>query len=69
MSDTLTLKVGGMKCGGCELNLKNKIRELEGVLEVEASFQDQRVVVSFDNQQLSFEDIEDAIIEAGYQIL
>ena len=36
MSESVSLAVTGMKCGGCESNVKSKLNSIEGVISVEA---------------------------------
>lgn len=68
MSDSVAINVTGMKCGGCENSLNTKLSALKGVLAVKASHLDKRVDVEFDSAQLDVEDIEEAIIEAGFKV-
>lgn len=68
MTESRILNVSGMKCGGCENSLNNKLAALAGVIRVQASHQQQQVVIEFDAQRISIDDIEDAITEAGFRV-
>lgn len=68
MSESISLAVGGMKCGGCENNIKMRLSDLEGVEQVQASHSAKQVDVVFDPTKLSIEDIEDAIEAAGFSL-
>lgn len=68
MSESASLTVTGMKCGGCENTVTTKLTALNGVLSVKASHQDKRVDVEFDPAQVDLDDIEDAIAEAGFTV-
>ncbi len=68
MSELITLTVSGMKCGGCENNVSNKLKALDGVLDVNASQQQKTVTVNYDPAKLGVEDLEDAITEAGFTV-
>lgn len=68
MSETVSIAVSGMKCGGCENTIKTKLAELDGVLSVNASHQEKRVDVTFDGDKVDVEDIEDAITDAGFSV-
>ncbi|MFM8340748.1 MAG: heavy-metal-associated domain-containing protein [Methylomonas sp.] len=68
MSETIVLNVTGMKCGGCESSLTNKLSVLEGVLSVQASHQQKRVEVVYEPSQIDADEIEDAIIDAGFKV-
>ncbi len=68
MSESASINVTGMKCGGCENTIKSKLSEIAGVLTVNASHQAKRVDVEFDPEQIDLEEIEDAIMEAGFSV-
>lgn len=68
MSESITFTVSGMKCGGCENSLTNKLMALEGVESVLASHQQKRVEVGFDLSKISVDDLEDAISDAGFKV-
>jgi len=66
---TLTLRVDGMTCGGCEKAVTRAVGQLEGVSRVSASHQEKRVEVSFDETKVTRETIEAKIARLGYQLL
>jgi copper chaperone CopZ len=68
MSQSISLAVSGMKCGGCESNVFSKLSQLSGVISVKASHQDKQVDVEYDPELIAIEEIEDAIIDAGFTI-
>lgn len=68
MSESASLTVIGMKCGGCENTVVTKLSALEGVVSVKASHQDKRVDVEFEPGEIDLEEIEDAITEAGFKV-
>ncbi|NBV74935.1 MAG: copper chaperone [Methylococcaceae bacterium] len=68
MTVSVSLNVSGMKCGGCEASLSNALTALTGVTQVKASHLQKRVDVEFDDQQISVDDIEDAIVDAGFKL-
>jgi len=65
---TLTLKVTGMTCGGCENAVKRGLARLRGVTEVEASHTDSRVAVTFDPSAVSPDEIRAKIETLGYTV-
>lgn len=67
--ETTTLKVTGMKCGGCETNVNNKLKTLSGVEASVASSKDQEVKVEFDGALTDLKKISQAITEAGYTVV
>ncbi len=49
MKETI-IKVNGMVCGGCENRVKNALRQIDGVENVEASFKTGIVKVNSDEK-------------------
>lgn len=68
MSESVSISVSGMKCGGCEKNVNTALSAIEGVISVKASHQDNQVDVEFDPAKVDVESIEDAIEDAGFKI-
>lgn len=68
MTVSVSFHVNGMKCGGCEASLTSALTALTGVIQVKASHVQKRVDVDFDDQQISVDDIEDAILDAGFKL-
>jgi copper chaperone CopZ len=57
-----------MKCGGCENTITTKLTALAGVVSVKASFQDNQVEVEYLPEQIGLNEIEDAIVDAGFNV-
>ncbi len=57
MSESISLAVTGMKCGGCESNVKTKLNAIDGVISVEAMNKENKVDVEFDVEKTSVEAI------------
>ncbi len=68
MSESISLNVTGMKCGGCENNVKGKLEALEGVLSVNASHKEKKVVVVFDDSRIDLQTIKETIRNAGFEV-
>ncbi len=62
------LQVSGMRCGGCELLVKEALEEVEGVRVVEASFARGTVVVEYDPEAVSMALIAAVIEEQGFKV-
>jgi copper chaperone CopZ len=58
-----------MSCGGCENAVKRAVGQIEGVSQVEASHQDERVQVTFDETKATREAIESKISRLGYRVV
>jgi copper chaperone len=68
MARTTFKVVGDQKihCAGCEQRIDNALHRLEGVREVEASFQTQEVTVIIDETKLSPEQVRAKLEQLGY---
>lgn len=62
------LRVGGMSCPSCELRIENRLKKMEGVSEVKASFGSATVQVTFEPEIVSLEKIAAAIEKLDYQV-
>lgn len=62
------LKVTGMKCGGCEGNIKNTLSNIDGVLSVDAKHKEDSVSFEFNEASTSLDEIITAISEAGFTV-
>ncbi len=63
-----TIKVKGMFCPHCEVTVSKALRELDGVEEASASFQNSEAVVIYDPSKVTMEQMHQAIIAEGYEI-
>ncbi len=68
MIESVVLTVTEMKCGGCESNITAKLEALAGVISVQASFKNNEVSISYDDEQISLDAIKDTIIGAGFKV-
>lgn len=68
MTQTLSLNVTGMKCGGCETTVKTELQKLDGVVCVQASFKENKVDVEFDADKTGESAIRQVITAAGFSV-
>ncbi|MCL1622664.1 heavy-metal-associated domain-containing protein [Moraxella sp. Tifton1] len=64
--ETLTLKVYGMTCQGCESSVHNALKELSGVQDVEVNRLLEQAVVTYDDELLDKVQIINAVEDAGF---
>ncbi len=62
------IKVKGMVCGGCENRVKNALGEIEGVENVEASFETGIVKVTAD-EKVTNKMLEETIDDIGFEVV
>lgn len=64
----ITLTVQGMTCGNCEKAVKNAVNNLAGVSNVAINLENKSVAVSFDENDVSVDQIKEAIEDQGYDV-
>jgi copper chaperone CopZ len=65
---SIIIKVTGMHCAGCEMNVQDMVSELPGVKKVKADFKKGEVAVEYDEAKTTVEAIKAKIVEAGYGV-
>lgn len=63
-----TFTVQGMSCTGCEHIIEKALKELDGVIDVNASFSKNTVTVVYDGEKINYAKIRSAVKKAGYTI-
>jgi copper ion binding protein len=66
---TVNFDVKGMTCASCEEHVKHAVNELDGIVNVKASYEKANAEVQFDNTKTSKEQIEKAINATGYKVI
>lgn len=61
-----SLKVNGMHCATCALNIEKTIKKLEGVENASVNFASENAEFSFDEEKISLEDIKNKVKKLGY---
>ena len=64
----VTLKVEGMSCGHCVKAVESSVGELNGIENVKVNLEEAQVTVSFNDAQVSLEQIKETIEEQGYDV-
>lgn len=65
MKNTITIKVEGMHCAGCENRINNAVKAIRGVKSVKASCTDKNVVIVA-NDKVDMGQIKDTIESIGF---
>lgn len=63
----LKLKIEGMHCASCCLNIDFDLEELDGVKKVQTSYAKQETVVEFDEEKITHQKIINQIKKTGYK--
>ena len=67
--EKIELKVEGMTCGGCSSSVEKALNAKDGVKEVSASHEEDKVSVDFDPAVIAQAAIEAAIEDAGFDVV
>ncbi|MBM4200857.1 MAG: heavy-metal-associated domain-containing protein [Gammaproteobacteria bacterium] len=65
---TVQLKVQGMKCGGCESNVREAVTACPGVTAVKASHKEGLVDIEYDPDTAVLAEIRKAIVDRGFTV-
>ena len=62
------LTVKGMTCSGCELKIEKKLKAMDGVSKVKASYGSGRVTITYDESRTPLSKIKRTITELDYEV-
>lgn len=67
---TATIQLETLACPSCMLKIEGALKALEGIDQdtVKVSFNTSKVKLNFDEEKVSIEEIENAIIKVGYEV-
>ncbi len=63
---TVTLAVPGMTCAACPITVKKALSRVEGVSQVDVTFEKREAVVTFDDAKTNVQKLTRATEDAGY---
>ena len=63
-----TLKIDGMHCTSCAINIDDTVEELPGVFKSDTSYAKSKTIVTFDESKVSTEEIIKAIEGLDYTV-
>lgn len=64
---TITFKVEQMVCVNCEAKVKREIPYIKGIKKMKTSIENKTVVITFDAEKTSIEDIQKGFAKFGYK--
>jgi copper chaperone CopZ len=65
---TLELKVDGMHCASCSMNIDGELEDIDGVVEASTSYAGQKTKVTYDESKTGKEELVATIEELGYKV-
>ncbi len=69
MVQALQLRINGMTCAACAAASERAVKKLPGVSEAAVNFSTEKLLVRFEEAELSIEQIKAAVAKAGYEAL
>ena len=63
-----TLKIDGMTCSACANRVERFVKKLDGVNDANVNFATETLSVEFDEEKSNNENIEAAVVKAGYSV-
>jgi len=65
----IEIKIEGMTCDACENHVDHAVNELNGIIEVSSSYDNENTTIKFDKSQTNKEEIIEAINSTGYKAI
>lgn len=63
------IKISGMSCASCALNIEKSLGNLEGVEKAHVNLGTEEAIVKYDTEKLKLPDLEEAVEDAGYEVI
>lgn len=68
-TDAVTLKLNGMHCASCVMNVENFLIRLDGIFDVKADLTSQTARINYDKTKVTVKDMEEVINSLGFEVL
>ena len=68
-SDEMTLRIQGMHCASCTMNVENFLIRLDGIFDVKADLTSQSAKIRYDSSKVDIAEIEKVIESLGFELL
>lgn len=66
---TITLKLSGLHCSSCSLNIDSELEDLPGVISTSTSYAKQESVITYDPMIIDPSQFTDVIEKLGYSVV
>lgn len=67
--NTITLKLSGLHCVSCSLNIDGALEDTPGVLSATTSYAKQETAIEYDPSRVELSALRTTIEKLGYQVL
>ena len=68
-TDEITLRIEGMHCASCVMNVENFLGKLEGIFQVHADLTTGKVKIKYDKSKVNLKQIEEVINSLGFKLI
>ncbi len=68
-SDEMTIRIQGMHCASCTMNVENFLIRLDGIFDVKADLTSQSARIRYDSSKVTLDEMEDVIKSLGFELL
>jgi Cu+-exporting ATPase len=65
----MMLRIGGMTCASCAQTIENALRKKTGVNEANVNLATEKAIVTYNPNEIKYEEIKNVVEDVGYQIL
>lgn len=66
---TATIKIKGMTCMGCVNSIKNVLKNVPGIAQLEVTLDPAQAIIQFDPENTSLNQLKETIIDAGFDVV
>ena len=66
---TVTIKIKGMTCMGCVNSIKNVLKNVPGIAQLEVTLDPAQAIVQFNPENTSLNQLKETIIDAGFDVV
>ncbi|MCE5214032.1 MAG: heavy metal translocating P-type ATPase [Methanobacterium sp.] len=63
------IKISGMQCASCALNIEKSLNNLEGVSDAQVNFNAEEANLNYDSDKIKLFEVENAVKNAGYDVI
>ena len=68
-TDEMTLRIQGMHCASCTMNVENFLIRLDGIFDVKADLTSQSARIRYDSSKVTLNEIDNVITSLGFELL
>ena len=63
------IKISGMSCASCALNVEKSLQNLDGVDKAHVNLGTEEAIIEYDPAKLKLPKLEEAVQDAGYEVI